>query len=57
MTEPVIEGPLGRPPFETPTIAKAVSNFVQAKFSSNARVGAAGALISGSGRGERATYS
>ncbi|XP_043236674.1 histone acetyltransferase KAT2A-like [Amphibalanus amphitrite] len=35
MTEPVIEGPLGRPPFETPTIAKAVSNFVLAKFSSN----------------------
>ncbi|XP_018019022.1 histone acetyltransferase KAT2A [Hyalella azteca] len=30
---PVIEGPLGKPPFERPTIAKAVSNFVQYKFS------------------------
>lgn len=30
---PVIEGPLGKPPFERPTIVKAVSNFVQYKFS------------------------
>ena len=38
MTDPVIEGPLGRPPFETPTIAKAVSNFVLAKFNSSPKV-------------------
>uniref|UniRef100_A0A2P2I164 histone acetyltransferase n=1 Tax=Hirondellea gigas TaxID=1518452 RepID=A0A2P2I164_9CRUS len=30
---PVIEGPLGKPPFERPTIAKAVSSFVHYKFS------------------------
>ncbi|EFN77335.1 General control of amino acid synthesis protein 5-like 2 [Harpegnathos saltator] len=33
MTKPTIEGPLGQPPFERPSIAKAVMNFVLYKFS------------------------
>ncbi|XP_032668587.1 histone acetyltransferase KAT2A-like [Odontomachus brunneus] len=33
MTKPNIEGPLGHPPFEKPSIAKAVMNFVLYKFS------------------------
>lgn len=33
MTKPVVEGPLGQPPFERPSIAKAVMNFVLHKFS------------------------
>ncbi|XP_011684827.1 PREDICTED: histone acetyltransferase KAT2A-like isoform X2 [Wasmannia auropunctata] len=33
MTKPVVEGPLGQPPFERPNIAKAVMNFVLYKFS------------------------
>ncbi|EZA59369.1 hypothetical protein DMN91_008483 [Ooceraea biroi] len=33
MTKPTIEGPLGQPPFEKPSIAKAVMNFVLYKFS------------------------
>ena len=32
MTKPTIEGPLGQPPFERPSIAKAVTNFVVYKF-------------------------
>uniref|UniRef100_A0A0C9S049 histone acetyltransferase n=1 Tax=Fopius arisanus TaxID=64838 RepID=A0A0C9S049_9HYME len=32
MTKPVIEGPLGQPPFERPSIAKAITNFVLYKF-------------------------
>lgn len=32
MTKPTIEGPLGQPPFERPSIAKAVMNFVLYKF-------------------------
>lgn len=32
MTKPTIEGPLGQPPFERPSIAKAVTNFVLYKF-------------------------
>ncbi|EEB10824.1 conserved hypothetical protein [Pediculus humanus corporis] len=32
MTKPTIEGPLGQPPFERPSIAKAVTNFVLHKF-------------------------
>jgi hypothetical protein len=32
MTKPTIEGPLGRPPFEKPGIAKAITNFVVYKF-------------------------
>lgn len=32
MTKPVVEGPLGMPPFEKPSIAKAVTNFVVYKF-------------------------
>ncbi|KAF4533073.1 hypothetical protein B566_EDAN002636 [Ephemera danica] len=31
-TRPVIEGPLGQPPFERPSIAKAITNFVMYKF-------------------------
>lgn len=38
MKDPVVEGPLGRPPFESPTIAKAISNFVLARFSSSPKV-------------------
>lgn len=33
MTKPTIEGPLGHPPFDKPSIAKAVMNFVLYKFS------------------------
>lgn len=33
MSKPTIEGPLGQPPFERPSIAKAVTNFVMYKFS------------------------
>ncbi|CAL1681482.1 unnamed protein product [Lasius platythorax] len=33
MTKPTVEGPLGQPPFEKPSIAKAVMNFVLYKFS------------------------
>ncbi|RWS30538.1 histone acetyltransferase KAT2B-like protein [Leptotrombidium deliense] len=33
MSKPVIESPLGNPPFEQPNIAKAVNNFVIYKFS------------------------
>ncbi|XP_045453626.1 histone acetyltransferase KAT2A [Melitaea cinxia] len=33
-TKPRIEGPLGQPPFETPSIAKAITNFVLYKFNS-----------------------
>ncbi|KAG8316337.1 Histone acetyltransferase kat2b [Homalodisca vitripennis] len=33
MTKPTIEGPLGQPPFERPSIAKAITNFVLYKFS------------------------
>ncbi|ESO96746.1 hypothetical protein LOTGIDRAFT_143660 [Lottia gigantea] len=32
MTKPTIEGPLGHPPFEKPSIAKGVTNFVVYKF-------------------------
>ncbi|EEC10356.1 conserved hypothetical protein [Ixodes scapularis] len=32
MTRPTVEGPLGNPPFEKPSIAKAVTNFVMHKF-------------------------
>lgn len=32
-TQPLIRGPLGDPPFETPSIAKAVTNFVFHKYS------------------------
>ncbi|XP_077555533.1 gcn5 acetyltransferase [Haemaphysalis longicornis] len=32
MTRPTVEGPLGNPPFEKPSIAKAVINFVVYKF-------------------------
>ncbi|XP_017893660.1 histone acetyltransferase KAT2A isoform X1 [Ceratina calcarata] len=32
MTKPTIEGPLGQPPFEKPSIAKAVMNFVAYKY-------------------------
>lgn len=32
MTKPIIEGPLGQPPFERPSIAKGVTNFVLYKF-------------------------
>jgi histone acetyltransferase len=32
MTRPTIEGPLGQPPFERPSIAKAITNFVLYKF-------------------------
>jgi histone acetyltransferase len=32
MTRPAIEGPLGQPPFERPSIAKAITNFVLYKF-------------------------
>jgi hypothetical protein len=32
MTKPAIEGPLGQPPFERPSIAKAITNFVLYKF-------------------------
>ncbi|XP_030841135.1 histone acetyltransferase KAT2A isoform X1 [Strongylocentrotus purpuratus] len=32
MSSPSVEGPLGRPPFEKPSIAKGVSNFVHFKF-------------------------
>ncbi|XP_039747718.1 histone acetyltransferase KAT2A [Pararge aegeria] len=31
-TQPKIEGPLGQPPFEKPSIAKAITNFVLYKF-------------------------
>ncbi|XP_075217485.1 gcn5 acetyltransferase [Lycorma delicatula] len=37
MTKPVIEGPLRQPPFERPSIAKAVTNFVLYKFSNVAQ--------------------
>ncbi|CAH0719044.1 unnamed protein product, partial [Brenthis ino] len=33
-TSPSIEGPLGKPPFERPSIAKAITNFVLYKFNS-----------------------
>ena len=33
MTKPVVEGPLGQPPFEKPSISKAVTNFVVHKYS------------------------
>ncbi|XP_061430009.1 histone acetyltransferase KAT2B isoform X1 [Lethenteron reissneri] len=33
MSKPVVEGPLGSPPFEKPSIEKGVANFVQYKFS------------------------
>ncbi|KAG7304888.1 hypothetical protein JYU34_010283 [Plutella xylostella] len=33
-TQPHIEGPLGQPPFERPSIAKAITNFVLYKFNS-----------------------
>ncbi|KAH0550003.1 histone acetyltransferase KAT2A [Cotesia glomerata] len=33
MTKPAVEAPLGQPPFERPSIAKAISNFVLYKFS------------------------
>ncbi|XP_011501754.1 PREDICTED: histone acetyltransferase KAT2A [Ceratosolen solmsi marchali] len=32
MTKPTIEGPLGQPPFEKPSISKAITNFVVYKF-------------------------
>ncbi|XP_049945596.1 histone acetyltransferase KAT2A [Schistocerca serialis cubense] len=32
MTKPSVEGPLGQPPFERPSIAKAITNFVLYKF-------------------------
>ncbi|KAJ8687563.1 hypothetical protein QAD02_023357 [Eretmocerus hayati] len=32
MTKPTIEGPLGDPPFEKPSISKAITNFVVYKF-------------------------
>ncbi|KAG5325437.1 KAT2A acetyltransferase, partial [Pseudoatta argentina] len=32
ITKPIVEGPLGQPPFESPNIAKAVMNFVLYKF-------------------------
>ncbi len=34
MTKPEVDGPLGTPPFEKPSIAKGVTNFVLYKFSS-----------------------
>ena len=33
LTEPQIDGPIGAPPFEKPSIAKGVTNFVLYKFS------------------------
>lgn len=33
MTRPTIDGPLRHPPFERPSIAKAITNFVFYKFS------------------------
>ena len=33
-TAPILEGPLGKPPFERPCITKAVLNFVQMKINS-----------------------
>ncbi len=33
LSRPVVEGPLGNPPFERPSIAKGVTNFVLYKFS------------------------
>ncbi|XP_012525260.1 histone acetyltransferase KAT2A [Monomorium pharaonis] len=33
MSKPAVEGPLGQPPFEKPSIAKAVMNFITFKFS------------------------
>ncbi|XP_013141094.1 PREDICTED: histone acetyltransferase KAT2A [Papilio polytes] len=36
-THPRIEGPLGQPPFERPSIAKAITNFVLYKFNSLAQ--------------------
>lgn len=36
MSKPTIEGPLGQPPFERPSIAKAITNFVLYKFSNAA---------------------
>ena len=32
ITKPQVEGPLGTPPFEKPSIAKGVTNFVLYKF-------------------------
>lgn len=32
MSKPSVEGPLGNPPFEKPSIAKGVTNFVLYKF-------------------------
>ena len=32
MSKPTVEGPLGNPPFEKPSIAKGVTNFVLYKF-------------------------
>ena len=33
MTKPVVEGPLGSPPFERLSISKGVTNFVMFKYS------------------------
>lgn len=33
MTKPVVEGPLGSPPFEKLSISKGVTNFVMFKYS------------------------
>ena len=41
MSKPQIEGPLGMPPFEKPSIAKAVTNFVLYKFGHLANKGGA----------------
>lgn len=37
LAKPVVEGPLGKPPFETPTIAQIVSNFLYYKFANGAQ--------------------
>lgn len=37
MSKPTIEGPLGQPPFERPSIAKAITNFVLYKFGHSAQ--------------------
>ena len=33
MTKPVVEGPLGSPPFEKLSISKGITNFVMYKYS------------------------
>ena len=42
LSKPQIDGPLGIPPFEKPSIAKAVTNFVLYKFGHLAQKGTNG---------------